>query len=170
MKDVEAAFGRLLGVCGVISAFLVFAVAAMVALDVILRNPFGWRIPGDVEISEYCMLLTTAFAAPWLLHKGQHVRIDPVLQKIPLTAAWLSEIFGDVLGFIVSLAMTWYGVKVLMASFADGTRIVKELTIPEWWTLWPLPMMFALLAVEFVFRFRRVLSGPRRPRNEGAPI
>ena len=163
-------FGRLLEACGAISAFLVFAVTVIVTLNVLLRNVFGARVAGDIDVSEYAMLLITAFAAPWLLRKGQQVRIDLMLHQLPYRAGWLCEIFGDVLGFVVSLVMTWYGARVLFFSISDGTKIVKEFTIPEWWTLWPLPMMFALLAVEFVFRFRRVLSGPRRPRDEGAPI
>jgi TRAP-type transport system small permease protein len=59
---------------------------------------------------------------------------------------------------------------VLLASAGSGTRIVKEFTIPEWWALWPLPLMFALLAVEFAFRLQRVASGPHRARSEGGQV
>lgn len=170
MKRFDAAFSRILEACGAISAFLVLAVTAMVTLNVLLRNVVGGRVAGDVEMSEYAMLLITAFSAPWLLRKGQHVRIDLMLHQLPERVGWLCEIFVDLLGLVVSLLMTWYGTKVLYFSIADGTKIVKEFTIPEWWTLWPLPAMFALLAVEFVFRFQRVISGPRRPRSEGAPL
>ena len=170
MKRIEEAYGRLFDACGAISALLVFAVTAMITVNVILRNTTGARVAGDTELSEYAMLLITAFAAPWLLRKGQHVRIDLMLQQLPPRVGWLCEIFVDVLGLVVSLLMTWYGARVLFFSIADGTRIFKEFIIPEWWTLCPLPAMFALLAVEFVFRFRRLLAGPRRPRNEGAPI
>jgi len=170
MIRFETAYGRVLDACGAVSAFLVFLVTAVFTLNVILRNVFGARMPGDVDLSEYAMLLITAFAAPWLLRKGQHVRIDLMLQQLPRQAGWLCEFFVDTLGFVVSVLMTWYGTRVLFVSISDGTKLVKEFTIPEWWTLWPLPAMFALLAVEFVLRFRRLLSGPRRPRNEGAPV
>lgn len=170
MKNFESAYGRLLGACGAISALLVFAVTAMVTLNVILRNGFGARVAGDVELSEYAMLLITAFAAPWLLRRGQHVRIDLLLQQIPAGAAWACEMLCDALGFAISLLMTWYGLRVLLFSIRDGTKIVKEFTIPEWWTLWPLPLMFILLAIEFCLRFQRVLGGPRLARKEGAPI
>ncbi len=170
MKRFETTFGRVLEACGATGALLVFAVTAMVTVNVLLRNTVGAHVSGDVELSEYAMLLMTAFVSPWLLHKGQHVRIDLMLQQLPAVAGWCCEIFVDVLGIAVSILMTWYGMRVLAASIYDGTKIVKEFTIPEWWTLWPLPMMFVLLAIEFFFRLRRVLSGPRRPRNEGAPI
>jgi len=170
MKRFAAAFDWILETCGVLGAFLVAALTAMVTLNVLLRNAFGARVPGDVELSEYAMLLITAFVVPWLLRKGQHVRIDLMLHQLPAPGGWFCEIFVDVLGFAVSALMTWYCAKVLFISISDGTRIIKEFTIPEWWTLWPLPMMFVLVTVEFVFRLKRVLSGPRRPRSEGAPL
>jgi TRAP-type C4-dicarboxylate transport system permease small subunit len=148
----------------------VLAITAMFTLTVLLRAVSGSRVTGDIEMSEYAMLLITAFAAPWLLRKGQHVRIDVVLVQLPKRVGWMCELLTDALGFGLSLLLLWHGTRVLFASAQSGTRIVKEFTIPEWWTLWPLPLMFALLAVEFVFRFRRALAGPRQPRSEGGQV
>lgn len=170
MKRFEAAFGRLLDACGAISAALVLVATVMITLNVILRNTVGGRVAGDVEISEYLMLLMTVTAAPWLLHQGQHVRIDLMLQSIPARLGWLCELFVDALGFAVSVLMMVYSVRVLVSSSQSGVNIVKEFTIPEWWTLWPMPIMFVLLAIEFALRFARMASGPRQVRKEGAAI
>ena len=163
-------FGRVLSACGAVAAALVLALTAMFTLTVILRVAIGSRVTGDAELSEYAMLLITAFAAPWLLRQGQHVCIDVVLVHLPPRIGWMCEVAADLLGLAVSLLMLWQSTRVLHASALSGTRIVKEFTIPEWWTLWPLPLMFALLAGEFVFRILRVASGPRRPRSEGGTI
>lgn len=170
MKTLEAAFTRLLAVFGAAGAVVVFATTTMISLNILLRNVFGSRVPGDTELSEYAMLLLTAFVSPWLLNKGQHVRIDLMLQQIPDTLAWICEILVDALGFVISVLMCVYGMRALLRSAADGTKIVKEFTIPEWWTLWPLPLMFLLLAIEFVFRAHRVVNGPRHARTEGATL
>lgn len=170
MNRLASAYGKLLAACGAISALLIFAVTAMVTADVLLRNLVGGRVMGDVELSEYAMLLITAFAAPWLLRQGQHVRIDLLLLQLPGRVAWMCELFCDALGFVVSVLLTWYAVRVVLASMQSGTKIMKEFIIPEWWTLWPLSMMFALLSIEFAFRFMRVVSGPRLPRKEGSPL
>lgn len=170
MKRFEAAFNRLLDACGAISATLAFGVTVMIMSNVILRNAVGGRVPGDVELSEYVMLLMTVTAAPWLLHQGQHVRIDLMLQKIPRTLGWACELFVDALGFVVCVLMGVYSVRVLLTSYGSGVNIVKEFTIPEWWTFWPMPIMFVLLTIEFVLRFRRVWTGPRQIRAEGASI
>jgi hypothetical protein len=36
--------------------------------------------------------------------------------------------------------------------------------------LWPLPVMFVLLAIEFAFRLHRLLTGPREARREGGAV
>jgi TRAP-type C4-dicarboxylate transport system permease small subunit len=38
--------------------------------------------------------------------------------------------------------------------------------MPEWWFLAPLPICFALLAIEFVFRMRRLRSAEIGPRDD----
>jgi TRAP-type C4-dicarboxylate transport system permease small subunit len=38
--------------------------------------------------------------------------------------------------------------------------------MPEWWLLAPLPICFALLALEFVFRMRRLARADVGPRDD----
>jgi TRAP-type C4-dicarboxylate transport system permease small subunit len=170
LNALEAAYGRLLAACAALAAALVFAVMAMFTLSVVLRALVGGHVEGDMELSEYAMLLITALTAPWLLRLGRHVRLDVVLVNLPPRLAWVCELVCDAIGFTVSLLLVSYGWRVLVASHSSGTRIVKEFTIPEWWVLWPLPLMFAFVAVEFMFRFRRVALGPRQARVEGGQL
>ena len=47
------------------------------------------------------------------------------------------------------------------ASYASGSISMKTLIMPEWWLLWPMPVAFVLLAIEFVFRMRRLALAER---------
>ena len=38
--------------------------------------------------------------------------------------------------------------------------------MPEWWLMAPMPIAFALLTVEFVFRMHRLATGAQRPRED----
>ena len=76
----------------------------------------------------------------------------------------------DLVGLALSLLMTWYGAAMVLRSANGGTLIVKNLIFLEWYVLWPLPLMFILLAVEFIFRLHRVLTGPRQARREGGAV
>jgi TRAP-type C4-dicarboxylate transport system permease small subunit len=62
--------------------------------------------------------------------------------------------------------MVLYGVKMTLASYGAGSLSVKTLITPEWWLLAPLPVAFALLAVEMLFRMRRLRYAERGPRED----
>ena len=62
--------------------------------------------------------------------------------------------------------MLRYGTWMTYEAFRLSSITIKNLIFPEWWLLAPLPITFLLLAIEFVFRFRRLLQ--RRDRREEA--
>ncbi len=170
MGALSAAFGRVLNVCGGVAAIMVLAMTAVIVLDVLLRNLSPVTLPGGVEITEYGLFLAAAFAAPWLLREGQHIRIDLIIVRLPRLVGWCAELVADAIGLALSIMLTWYGVVMTLRSFNAGTMITKELRFPEWLALWPLPLMFALVTIEFIFRFHRLITGPRQARQEGGKI
>jgi TRAP-type C4-dicarboxylate transport system permease small subunit len=138
----------------------------MIGADVLLRNIGLGGVPPSNELSEDILYLVTLLAAPGLLRRGQHIRIDIVLQALPPRAAWLLEWVGDILGLACCLVFVWFGASVAAASFFDGAVSIKTLVLPEWWLLAPMPIAFALLALEFVFRMQRLAFAERRPRDD----
>lgn len=170
MPALAKAYGRVLGVCGAIAALLVFAMTALIVADVVLRNVFRVTLPTSVELTEYAMFFASAFAAPWLLRRGQHIRVDIVVMRAKPFTAWVMEVTCDLIGLALSLLMSWYSVEMVLKSWRGETLVVKNLIFAEWYILWPLPVMFVLLAVEFVFRLQRVLTGPRQARREGGVV
>jgi TRAP-type C4-dicarboxylate transport system permease small subunit len=170
MSALAKAYGRVLGLCGAIAALLVFAMTALIVADVVLRNVFRVTLPASVELTEYAMFFASAFAAPWLLRRGQHIRVDIVVMHVKPMTAWIMEIFCDLIGLALSLLMSWYSIATVLRSWRGETLVVKNLIFAEWYILWPLPVMFVLLAVEFVFRLQRILTGPRQARREGGVV
>lgn len=170
MRALARWYDRITDACGALAAVLVLGVTALIVVDVILRNVVRAPLGYSVELSEYAMLFLTALTAPWLLKRGEHVRIDLILQRLPHAVGWLCEMVCDLVGLALSALMTYYGVRVAIDSFNAGTKLVKQFTIPEWWILQALPFMFVLLAIGFVLRLRACATGPRRPRVEGAQI
>jgi TRAP-type transport system small permease protein len=166
MLTVSRWYGRLLD--GMMSAagMLLLFMTVMIGADVLLRNIGLGGVPPSNELSEDILYLVTLLAAPGLLRRGQHIRIDIVLQALPPRAAWLLEWVGDILGLACCLVFVWYGASVAAASFFDGAVSIKTLVLPEWWLLAPMPIAFALLALEFVFRMQRLALAERRPRED----
>lgn len=170
MSKLSNAFARLLDVLAVAAALILLAMVVMVTADIVLRNLTRTGFPWANEVSEYALYFITLLTAPWLLRRGQHVRIDLVLTVVPPRVAWLMEAAADLLGFAVCLVMMRYGIKMTIDSAALGSITIKNLVFPEWYLLWPLPACFALLAAEFAFRFDRLRRGPRGRRAEATSV
>lgn len=166
MNRLSAIFGRLFDALAVVAALTLLVMVVLVTADILLRNLAVSGFPWANEVTEYALYGMTLFAAPWLLRRGQHVRIDLILAAVPLRAAWLMEAIGDVIGFLVCVVMVRYGFHMAADSFRLGSLTIKNLVFSEWWLLAPLPFIFALLAVEFAFRLQRLLSGPPGRRVE----
>src|SRR6185436_2694428 len=98
------------------------------------------------------------------------VRIDMMLVLVPPRVAWLMEALADVIGFAASLVLIWYGTIMTLQSARLGSLTIKNLVFPEWWLLWPLPVCFALLALEFTFRFHRLMRSEPGRRVEATSV
>jgi TRAP-type C4-dicarboxylate transport system permease small subunit len=170
MTRLSAMFGRLLDALAMAAAVILLAMVVVVTADIVLRNSTGGGFAWANEVSEYALYLMTLLTAPWLLRRGQHVRLDVILTLVPPRVAWLMEAAGDALGFCVSLVLVRYGLAMTVDSARLGAITIKNLVFPEWWLLAPLPATFALLAIEFVFRFDRLLKGERTRRIEATSV
>jgi len=170
MTRLSTAFGKLFNTLALLAALTLLGMVVMVTADIVLRNLTRTGFPWANEVSEYALYITTLLTAPWLLRRGQHVRIDLVLTVMPLRIAWVMEMLADVVGFTVCLVMMRYGIKMTMDSAMLGSITIKNLVFPEWWLLWPLPVCFALLAAEFVFRFDRLVRSDPGRRAEATSV
>lgn len=174
IADYSKIYDRLLNLLALAACALLFGMMIMICADVLLRNlpafsnalglPQG--LAWSNEISELMLYLFTMLSAPWLLRQGQHIRVDILLRAIPKKIAWVCEWIADIVGLLCCLTMVWYGVRVALKSYMDGSMSIKTLVTPEWWALAPLPVAFLLLAIEMVFRMHRLAIGPREPRHD----
>jgi TRAP-type C4-dicarboxylate transport system permease small subunit len=166
MLTLSRWYGHVLeGMLGV-ACLLLLIMTLMIGADVLLRNLGLGGVPPSNELSEDSLYLITLLAAPGLLRQGQHIRIDIVLRALPFRLGWLLEWLGDILGIVCCLFFVWYGARVAAASLANGSLSIKTLVLPEWWLMAPMPVAFALLTVEFVFRMHRLAHAEKRPRED----
>ena len=170
MQKVESAYGRLLEVFALAACALIFGMMLMICADVFLRNVR--IVPGMVgvewanEISEGMLYLIALLTAPWLMRKGQHVRVDVLLRALPKRLGWGLEWLVDALAMACCAIIAYYGVRAALGSWQAGSLSIKTLVTPEWWLLSVLPVAFLALTVEMVFRMRRLWLAPRVPRDD----
>ncbi|HET7381206.1 MAG TPA: TRAP transporter small permease [Pseudolabrys sp.] len=156
MARLSEWYGRLLDTLVFVACLLLLVMTVMIGADVVSRNIGGGGVAVSNELSEDILYLMTLLAAPWLLRQGQHIRVDIILRALPIRVAWLLEWVGDIVGVFCCLYFVWYGVLITTASYSAGSINIKTLVTPEWWTLAPLPLGFALLGIEFIFRMYRL--------------
>jgi TRAP-type C4-dicarboxylate transport system permease small subunit len=142
----------------VVAALLLGALALLVAGDVVARNVGLGTVPWIIEVSEYSLPLATFLVAPWLLYRSEHVRLDTLITALPPAAGRLLERIADGVGLLICAVFVVYGAEAIASSAGQGSMVIKAIVFPEWWLYAPVPVCFALLAIEFV---RRMLGrGP----------
>jgi len=166
MDRVSRGFGYLLDLLMLLACGLLLAMTSLIGADVGLRNVGLGGVAWSSEVCEYILYLVTLLSAPWLLRRGQHIRVDILLRTLPPLIGWVLEWVGDILGFVCSLYFVRYGAKVLVDSYLSGAISIKTLVIPEWWLLAPMPLAFVAVSIEFIFRMQRLAQGIRAPRSE----
>ena len=167
---LEARFGALIEGLALLASAALLAMVVIICADVLTRNVAIPGMPRGVawsnEVSELLLYAITLLAAPWLLREGRHIRVDIVLRVLPRRTAYACEWIADALGLVSCLWMVVYGSSAAWKSAQSSALSIKTLVMPEWWFLAPLPICFALLAIEFVFRMRRLANGEVGPRDD----
>ena len=170
MERASALYGRLLEALALVACALLFFMMLVICADVLLRNvalfPRMRGVEWSNEVSEASLYLITMLAAPWLLRRGRHIRVDILLRVIPKRLAWYFEWACDCLALGCCALLMVYGAQSALASKAAGSLSIKTLVTPEWWLLAPLPIAFLLLGVEVLFRMRRLYLAERAPRED----
>ncbi|HJS30664.1 MAG TPA: TRAP transporter small permease [Alphaproteobacteria bacterium] len=159
MKSVGTLYRRLMSLCGILSALIFAAMTILVSWDVVSRNVQFGQLPWIVELTEYAMPAATFLAAPWLLHRAEHVRMELLVTLLPPGGARACGAVADAIGLAISLVFVWYGLAIIADARSIGAQVIKTLVFPEWWLFVPLPAAGALMSLEFI---RRLAGGGRR--------
>ena len=174
MQRLSAPYGRLLSGLALLGCAVLFGMMLVICVDVLLRNvrliPGVYSVPWANEVTEYALYLITLLTAPWLLRRGQHIRVDVVLRVIPPRIAWYCEWLCDAAALVVCLLIAWAAWKATLSSLKINAMVIKTLSIPEWWLYAPLLVTCVLLAIEVLFRMARLHAGERGPREDAVSV
>lgn len=134
--------------CGFVAAAVVGLMTVLVCVDVIGRNVVGRSLPWLLDVTEYAMPVVTLAAAPWLMWRNAHVRLDLLGVVLGPAGQRRADRISAAVGLAVCVLFVWYGVATLLDLRQAGSLVMKALVFPEWWLYVPLPIGFALLGLE----------------------
>ena len=140
---------------------LLGGLALLVTVDVLARN-LGWgTLPWILEVTEYCLPLTTLLAlrgcsrrrarpaSTSCSHDPPSPCLRPRARGRPGRLSWCR------------LAIVVYGLKASSTAPFDGAVVMKCLRVPRVVAALPVPVSFGLLAFEVLFRMQRLYAGER---------
>jgi TRAP-type transport system small permease protein len=141
-------YATLMRACGGVAAGVLGLITAMVCFDVVSRNLGFKSVVWINEVTEYALPIATLAAAPWLMWRNLHVRLDLLGMVLSSAAQRKMDRVSSALGLAVSCIVVWYSIRMLLDSRAAGSLVLKALVFPEWWLYIPVPIGFGLLALE----------------------
>lgn len=155
LDRIEAIFNRTIYLLIVLVAISIGSFAVLIPVNLlIVKTGIGaiWWLSEGVE---YILYVGVFLGAPWVLQQGAHVRVDVLVSSLPTGAAAMLERFLDIIGAGLSLVLCYYGIRLAHSEYIDGTYPDKDLSIANWIMMVVFAVAFFLLAIEFLFRFRR---------------
>jgi TRAP-type C4-dicarboxylate transport system permease small subunit len=149
-------FDRLLEAFCTLFGLALGVLIALMCADVFLRYFRLNSLPWLIEMTEHVMYAGTFLAAPWVLRRGSHVRVDILMVSLPKRATMWLEQAVDLVGLAIALVLVWYGTAAVRDAFRGDMVQYKTWNYPEWVLLLAIPLGAMLLAIEFALRIARV--------------
>ncbi len=151
----EAGFNRAMVCLAALTAISIGLFALLIPLNLFLIRiqwPSMWWL---YEAVEYALYFGVFMGAPWVLQQGAHVRVDILTSALRKDAAARFEQVLDGAGASLCLLLCFYGVRVTVSEFQDGTLPDKDLRIDTGYMMVVFAGSFLMLAIEFLLRLRR---------------
>jgi TRAP-type C4-dicarboxylate transport system permease small subunit len=151
----EAGFNRVVLYLAYLVALSIGLIAVLIPLNLFLIKTQLGSIWWLYEGVEYTLYFGVFIGAPWVLNQGAHVRVDVLTAALNTESAQRVERIMDFAGAVLCVLLCFYGSRVTLWEFQDGTLPDKDLRIPTGYMMAIFSTSFFLLAIEFLLRFRR---------------
>lgn len=142
-------YDRLIVALAVLAGAAIALAFVLIIVDVGLRFA-GFNPPGfTIATVEYLLLYFALFAAPWLVRLKGHVYVDALITRLPQGARMPVEKVVYALCVATPLVFAWFAARLFLDAAQSGLFEERAIDIPLWLLYAPMPLGFALVAVEF---------------------
>jgi len=142
---------------GMILLVITFAVTGAA-----LMRYLGFRAPlWTLQYTEYGLLWSTFLGAAWLLREGGHIRIGTVISRLNDRSRRKVELVNNLLGFVVSIIIFWFGTLHTIDLYQRGIMEVKGVIVSKFPIFLIIPLGGLTLSIQFARNFiKRIKSKP----------
>ena len=129
-----------------------------ITYDVLARNLFGVSSPWSFDLSEYSLVWITFLGAPWILLQDRHVRIEVLIDYIPIPLQRKVGILVSVLAMAICAIFTWYTCIAAYGYWQNDIAMPRIWRIPRIWPYSIIPIGATLLTFSFALRLGLYLT------------
>ncbi|OPY75659.1 MAG: Sialic acid TRAP transporter permease protein SiaT [Syntrophorhabdus sp. PtaU1.Bin058] len=116
---------------GIIGSMIFVCVAVMVAIEVTARYIFKSPTSWVSEMTNYFTIAASFLLFPYTLKEKGHTRVDFITATLSKSSEYLLELFTTCLGILFAFVLTWFGAKMVLASYSMG-EVSQVLQLPLW--------------------------------------
>tara|TARA_B100000214_G_scaffold162862_2_gene116786 strand:- start:33 stop:539 length:507 start_codon:yes stop_codon:yes gene_type:complete len=142
-----------------LAAWLFVASGIMLSYEVVARYFFLAPTKWAAELSQLCLIYGCLLSLCWLLQNRRHIQINAI-------TSMLNERIQRLVGILTMAVLIWfsffvviYGWNIFYDSFERGRTTGSLLDLPSWIAELPVPVLFALLAIQAIIEIWKLGSG-----------
>ena len=136
-----------------------------ITYDVLARNLFGISSPWSFDLSEYSLVWITFLGAPWILLKDRHVRIEILIDSVPIHLQRNIGILISLLAVVICAIFSWYTCIAAYEYWQNDIAMPRIWRIPRIWPYSVIPIGASLLTISFVLRLGLYLTEKNPEKN-----
>lgn len=150
LEKARTVFDRITDSLASVAGAIVLGIMLIMCYEVIMRYFFRNAPPWAIEVTEYGLFLLAFLGAAWLLKLGRHIRVDVVVNLLGIKSQTLLGIVTCILGAIICLVITGFGVDATLDYFHRNVMMERVLIFPKYTLLLFIPLGCFLLSVQFL--------------------
>jgi len=158
LKTLHRALSALYGLCAVLAAVCLAAIAAIILAGAVARQ-FGLVVPSANAIAGYLVAASTFLALAPTLRSGGHIRVALFASRLGRrTRRWL-EVWCLGLGTVLVGYLAYASVEQVMNSYRFHSTSPGLLPIPMWIPQLPMAFGLAVMTVALLELLMGTLAG-----------
>ncbi len=151
-------FERFAAVLAAIAALLTLAMSFWVTYDVLARKFFDIGSPWSFDLSEYSLVWITFLGAPWVLLQDRHVRIELLVDALPVLLQRILGVVVCVVAAFICGVLAWRTGVAAIEYFERNVYMPRIWRIPRIWPYCIIPIGSGLLCFAFLLRLGLYLT------------
>lgn len=149
LAPIAAAYNHLIRFMRHLAGVVIFSVFVLIVVDVFVRliGIPPWLY--STILVEYGLLWFAMLAAPHLVRTKGHVFIDAITQLLPRGVQRVLARLSYLVCIASAVVFAYYSLELLIEAIEGGQIDTRAVEMPLWSLLAPIPLCFALVAIEF---------------------